>query len=231
MAVEKAQEKQAEQVDNQAVSTREALSNEALSQKNISNADLAPQGSSSSVKDALPGLSIANGAEKHGIRTTYDENGNATSDCFGPIPRPIDQIGKPWEHFPKPFDSNQLKIIHKDGVEKISTGDFVVKKGDTHQFLSKDGDNITVNADGTSTISGDINKTSTKNGVTTVEFRDGAVVTFDDRGIRSVTRDGQTVTIKEVKVMPLYREPFIMKGHGMGALNSFDNRLRENSKD
>lgn len=34
---------------------------------------------------------------KHGIVTTYDEDGNPTSDCFGPIPRPIKgfPIGKP----------------------------------------------------------------------------------------------------------------------------------------
>lgn len=42
---------------------------------------------------SLEGLSSAAGGlgggdVKHGIVTTYDENGNPTSDCNGPIPRP-----------------------------------------------------------------------------------------------------------------------------------------------
>jgi len=39
---------------------------------------------------------LAGGDIKHGIVTTYDENGNVTSDCFGPVPRPIGwPVGKP----------------------------------------------------------------------------------------------------------------------------------------
>jgi hypothetical protein len=46
-------------------------------------------------KSALDSKSIGGalgGDIKHGIVTTYDEDGNPTSDCFGPIPRPIKGI-------------------------------------------------------------------------------------------------------------------------------------------
>lgn len=230
MAAENVQEKQEAKNEarneNPGASAREALTNDAMNaaSKVGGIADSLSKSGSMNSMEHLPGLSIGNSGEKHGIITTYDENGNATSDCHGPIPRvgdnqkPNNPFGKGSEGMLKDLDS-ELKFIHKDGVEKLSTGDYVVKKGDTHGFISKDGDSITVNPDGTYKIDGDVSKSTTdRNGNTTVEFKDGAVVKFNDGGIQSVTRDGHTVKIKEVKLMPYLEKPFPFKP-GLGHID------------
>lgn len=269
MAVENVQEKQEAKHEDANATAREVLTGEALSSKAGAAAGSvvdALSKNSSNVQEHLPGLTLGNSGEKHGIVTTYDADGNATSDCNGPIPRKgerthiheqiggadktegkVGEIQKKLEqqggmdkelgklggldkhegsfgNLEKKLNNDELQIIHKDGVEKLSTGDYVIKKGDLHGYFSKDGvsDQIVVNADGSYEINGHVAKSTTKDGVTTVEFKDGAVVAFDQGGIKSVTRDGHTVNIKEVDVTAAFPPPMLkpyFENEGLGHIN------------
>ncbi len=92
---------------------------------------------------------------------------------------------------------NSLKDLlkPKEGVDKLATGDYLVKEDGKQSLFTPNGDRITINPDGSNTIKGDVKKVSTdKKGVTTVEFGDGATVSFDSEGFRSVNRGNQGVS-------------------------------------
>ncbi len=84
----------------------------------------------------------------------------------------------------------------KDGVEELPTGDHIVREDGKESLFTPDGDRITLNPDGSNTIKGDnVKKVVTdRDGVTTVSFKDGAEVSFDAEGFRSVTRGNQGVS-------------------------------------
>ncbi|MBX9722016.1 MAG: hypothetical protein K2X81_11515, partial [Candidatus Obscuribacterales bacterium] len=92
---------------------------------------------------------------------------------------------------------NSLKDLlkPKEGVEKLGTGDYLVKEDGKQSLFTPNGDRVTINPDGSNTIKGDVKKVSTdKKGVTTVEFGDGATVSFDSEGFRSLSRGNQAVS-------------------------------------
>lgn len=80
-------------------------------------------------------------------------------------------------------------LKRKEGVEKLATGDYLVKEDDRQTLFTPNGDKITVNNDGTYSLKGNVRKVSSdEEGRTTVEFKDGGVVSFDKEGILSVDR-------------------------------------------
>lgn len=130
----------------------------------------------------------------HGIQATYDKDGRQTSDCFGPLPR--------VERFPFP-DQDWTDIFKpkKDGVEKLSSGDYIVREDGKQKLFTPGGDSISINPDGSNTIKGDVSKVSTDRfGETTVSFEDGSKVCFDKDGFNSIQRNGETVFSREGSV-------------------------------
>lgn len=94
----------------------------------------------------------------------------------------------------------------KDGVEQLSTGDYLVRDEGKQSLFTPNRDHITINPDGTHEIKGDIRKTSTdKNGVTTVEFADGASVSFDKEGFLSVQRGNEGVAFSRKSHEPFHK--------------------------
>ncbi|MBX9689301.1 MAG: hypothetical protein K2X27_21505 [Candidatus Obscuribacterales bacterium] len=82
----------------------------------------------------------------------------------------------------------------KDGIEKLPTGDHIVREDGKETLFTPNGDRVSVNPDGTSTVKGDLKKIlSDRDGSSTVYFADGAIVSYDANGIRSVSRDGQGI--------------------------------------
>jgi len=103
---------------------------------------------------------------------------------------------------------NGEAVFRTEGVHKLGTGDYFVDEGGKQTIFTPNGDHVTVNPDGSSSIKGDISKMSTDaNGVTTVELRDGATVKFDKSGITEVDRDGRSVSICDQPVMQSFPFP------------------------
>lgn len=96
-------------------------------------------------------------------------------------------------------------FTRKDGVDKLPTGDFLVREDGKQTLFTPAGDRVTVNPDGTNVVKGDVKSVATdKHGETTVKFGDGATVTFDKAGIRSVSRGNESVSFMH----PDNRMPF-----------------------
>lgn len=86
-------------------------------------------------------------------------------------------------------------LIKTEGVNPLSTGDFLVREDGKETLFTPDGDRVTVNPDGTHVIKGDVKAvTNSKSGETTVTFGDGSTVSFDKEGILDVTRGKQSVS-------------------------------------
>ncbi len=104
-------------------------------------------------------------------------------------------------------------VFRSEGVHKLGTGDYFVDEGGKQTIFTPNGDHVTVNPDGSSTIAGDVRKTSTdSNGVTTVELGDGATIKFDKNGITQVDRDGRSVSITDRPILerPIHFPPDIL---------------------
>ncbi len=95
------------------------------------------------------------------------------------------------------FNQKMIDFVsQKDGVQKLATGDYIVKEDGKQTLFTPNGDHITINPDGTSSVKGDIAKVSTdKDGLTTVQFGDGASATFDKEGFHDVSRGNQSVSL------------------------------------
>lgn len=94
------------------------------------------------------------------------------------------------------YGSLKQIFTDKDGVTKLATGDYLVKEDGRQSLFTPNGDRVTINPDGTHVIKGDVRKvTSGKDGTTTVEFADGATVSFDKIGFTEVTRGKETVRL------------------------------------
>ena len=77
--------------------------------------------------------------------------------------------------------------------EELPTGDVIKRDDDGETLTTPNGDQISVNADGSHSIKGDVKSVETKDGVTTVTLGDGSEVSFDEEGILSVQRGNQGV--------------------------------------
>jgi hypothetical protein len=131
-------------------------------------------------KAALEGKNYSN-ADKNMLLNKFDDLSNQIKD------------GK--------LDASDMKYRLKDlfkpkeGVEPLATGDYLVREDGKQSLFTPNGDRITINQDGTHVIKGDVSKVSTdKAGVTTVEFGDGATVSFDRDGFLDVQRGKQAVS-------------------------------------
>lgn len=104
-------------------------------------------------------------------------------------------IGKDFQdEMKKEFEKSMQSEEKEEGVEQLPTGDHIVRDDGKETLFTPNGDKVQLNPDGTHTIKGDVKKVSTdQEGRTTVEFGDGARVSFDDQGFLSVERDGQGV--------------------------------------
>lgn len=82
----------------------------------------------------------------------------------------------------------------KDGVEKLSTGDYLVTKDGAQTIFTPSGNQLTINKDGTYSVKGDVREVSTaKDGSSKVTFADGSQINFDSSGIQSISKNGKTV--------------------------------------
>ncbi len=77
--------------------------------------------------------------------------------------------------------------------EKLPTGDIIKRDENGETLITPNGDEISVNDDGSHSITGDVKSVETKDGVTTVTLGDGSQVSFDQEGILSVQRGNQGV--------------------------------------
>ncbi|MBX9686319.1 MAG: hypothetical protein K2X27_06425 [Candidatus Obscuribacterales bacterium] len=120
-----------------------------------------------------------------------------------PFPKPYedkhgDLIKNPGDTVSeRPVKASELlsRFEKKDGVSKLSTGDNLVREDGRESLYTPNGDRVTVNPDGTFKVKGDVKAIeSNKNGETTITFGDGAKVTVDKEGIRSVSRANETVS-------------------------------------
>ncbi len=168
-------------VESAAQTSRESLSNEALNERIKSSSSPADkEGLSSAAAAAMAG------AEK-AIR-----NGNLPNvivDRGGCVP----QVGDNGITSKEIKDRLSEILKPKEGIVKLPTGDFLVRDEDKQTLFTPNGDRITIKDDGTSTIKGDVKKVSTgKDGNTTVEFADGAKVTFNKYGFEDITRGNKS---------------------------------------
>lgn len=191
MAAEKQEvvEKKTSESVEEKESPKSALAEEALRSASTGAASSVSEMAKSVGKaaaDALPSMSIQDGArnEKHdGINNIHDDK--KIGDAIKNI---TDKNGNELH--------DQLKDFFKpkDGVEKLPTGDFIVRDDGKQTLFTPNGDSIAINPDGSNTIKGDVNKVSTdKYGETSVEFKDGSKVSFDENGFTSIQRDGQGI--------------------------------------
>ncbi len=214
-----------EKVQNQVEenTARDALLSESVSQTGravAESADTAARaardGIAAGVAAGLPGLEIGT----HGVNSSNDRNkiGRADQNIAHELGKLL--TDKHLDCFPGGLLQELLKT--KDGVSKLSTGDYLVKYEGKETLFTPNGDSVAVNPDGTYNIKGEVSRVSTdKRGVTTVEFADGARVSLDDRGIRSVDRNGVSVSFMRFKPVPLneivekpYPEPYPWKPLG-----------------
>lgn len=77
--------------------------------------------------------------------------------------------------------------------EELPTGDVIKRDENGETLVTPNGDEISVNADGSHSIKGDVKSVESKDGVTTVTLGDGSQVSFDEEGILSVQRGNQAV--------------------------------------
>jgi hypothetical protein len=77
--------------------------------------------------------------------------------------------------------------------EELPTGDVIKRDENGETLITPNGDEISVNDDGSHSIKGDVKSVETKDGVTTVKLGDGSEVSFDEQGILSVQRGNQGV--------------------------------------
>ena len=105
----------------------------------------------------------------------------------------------------------KLKLSErKQGAEKLSTGDYIIRENNKSILFTPNGDRITVNGDGTSSIKGDVKEVSTdKNGVTTVKFQDGSSASFDKQGFTEIKRGGESVKVDNCKKLDIEPYPFL----------------------
>lgn len=149
--------------------------------------------------DALPSMSIQDGAKNqvqdgknqiqdgskqvHDDKQIMDSIKNHMNDKIGDKIDMKDLQNKIGDFFKQ-----------KDGVEKVPTGDYIVREDGKQTLFTPNGDSIAINPDGSNTIKGDVNKVSTdKYGETTVEFKDGSKVSFDENGFTTIQRDNSAV--------------------------------------
>lgn len=109
---------------------------------------------------------------------------------FGKVKEEFDKLRKELEQSAESEENEE----EKEGVEELPTGDYIVREDGKESLFTPNGDRITLNPDGTHTIKGNVKKVSSdKDGTTTVEFKDGAQVSFDNDGFLSVQRGNQGV--------------------------------------
>lgn len=137
--------------------------------------------------------------------------------------------GKIGEQIAKEMPESMIKdignlkkwLVEKDGVQSLSTGDHLVKEGGKQTLFTPNGDKVVVNPDGSHEIKGNVERVTSKKGVTTVEFSDGGRVSFDKMGILSVERDNQMISFGRpglIKCPPFF-DPHVLKPlHGVPEL-------------
>lgn len=110
-----------------------------------------------------------------------------------------DKIGLPSDisNFPRDRVSHKIDFVippTKDGVEKLSTGDFLVTKDGAQTLFTPSGDQVSVNKDGSFNVKGNVKEVKTgKDGSTTISFKDGTEVRMDSNGISGIYRNNSTV--------------------------------------
>lgn len=81
------------------------------------------------------------------------------------------------------------------GERELPTGDRLTRKEGRDILSMPNGDQLTVGPKGDFRLqTNDKVRTSTRDGVTTIEYDNGDRISFDKQGIVSVTREDQTVT-------------------------------------
>lgn len=111
----------------------------------------------------------------------------------------------------------------KDGVQQLSTGDYLVREDGKQTLFTPNGDRVTVNPNGTYDIKGDVNSVKTdKFGRTTVEFADGSSASFDHQGFLSVSRDGQAVHFGRRAFPPVLKPHYYGPDKGPGSGSSLE---------
>lgn len=219
-------EKQEANVGKEAGSaqTRESLSQEAMHEamktlQASSGTAAARDGAAAAIatgKDAaLPGLVVNeqsggklmhDSLSKNAAGIVRDANGNSyaheAANKFLNKADAISEAVKDGKLKSEEFGTLIKEILNpQEGVKKLSTGDFLVKEDDRQSLFTPNGDRITINSDGTNVIKGDVSKVSTDSkGKTTVEFGDGATVSFNKEGFLEVTRGDKSAYLGPVKV-------------------------------
>ncbi len=119
------------------------------------------------------------------------------------------QKGDKLDFGDKDFGKKMAEAFEKEGVEKLPTGDHIVREDGKESLFTPNGDRITINPDGSHVIKGDVAKVETgKDGTTTVTFGDGAQVSFDQDGFLSVQRGNQGVAFGRPGKLNIPKDPF-----------------------
>ena len=137
---------------------------------------------------------LKGGSGKENLADYLHKDGTMGGGGKNELPNGIgDKLGDKAEMLKDMDKMAEEEIEDKDGVEQLPTGDHIVREDGKESLFTPGGDRITLNPDGSHTIKGDVKRVETKDGVTTVTFKDGGEVAFDQDGFLSVQRGNQGV--------------------------------------
>lgn len=109
----------------------------------------------------------------------------------------------------------------KSVVEKLGTGDTLVRDGKTQHLFMPNGDHLQVNPDGSYELDTKqaVKISTSKDGVTKISYGNGHAVEFDSQGIRGIQRGKEGVSFA--------RKNEAQHSHGHGEANTIPNVIRE----
>lgn len=143
-------------------------------------------------------------------RPMPNQNGDKPSDNR-PMPKPPRETPGDYRPLPKPTDQNpdspkeldteseQTESRPHATERELATGDTIEKRSDGTQILkTPNGDKVTVNPDGSHKIEGNVKEIKQNGDFTEITFADGAKVSMDKQGIRTVERGDQGVAFSRL---------------------------------